>query len=268
MLNNKIYSVSKLSKITGVTIRTLHYYDKVGLLKPHRRIDNHYREYSQKHLSLLKQIIIYRELDFSLTQIKNLIYSKEFSFVEALSDQKKLLLKRQKKTQLIINSIEVTMNILVGEKNLELLFSDMPLSFNDELIKLKEDEDSYHSMLSSLGELTELEMKSSKKQTDDWAFNYKFMLPISIDSDKVQEQVKKHYFLLNSLFKKIHGGSFKGIGYEGYLILAEQTISNPVTKAVYENYQIGMAEHLYEAMIIFAEKELKVNIEQYRQVTI
>jgi len=268
MLDNKIYSVSKLSEITGVTIRTLHYYDKVGLLKPHRRIDNHYREYTQKHLSLLKQIIIYRALDFSLTQIKDLIYSKGFSFVEALSDQKKLLLKRQEETQLIINSIEVTMNILAGKKNLELLFSDMPLSFNDELIKLKEDEDSYHSMLSSLGELSEIEIELSKKQTDDWAFNYKLMLPISIDSDKVQDEVKKHYFIMNTLFKKLHGDSFKGIGYEGYLILAEQTLSNPVTKAVYENYQSGMAEHLYEAMIIFADRELKESIEQYRQVTI
>ncbi|NRD72920.1 MerR family transcriptional regulator [Shewanella sp. VB17] len=268
MLDNKIYSVSKLSAITGVTIRTLHYYDKVNLLKPHRRIDNHYREYTQKHLALLKQIIIYRELDFSLTQIKDLIYSNEFSFVQALSDQKKLLLKRQEETQLIINSIEVTMNVLAGEKNLELLFSDMPLSFNDKLITLKEDEDSYNSMLSSLGELSELEIESSKKQTDEWAFNYKLTLLIPIDSDEVQEQVNKHYFLMNSLFKKLHGDSFKGIGYEGYLILAEQTISNPVTKAVYDNYQSGMAEHLYEAMIIFADKELKGNIEQYRQVTI
>lgn len=268
MLDNKVYSVSKLSEITGVTIRTLHYYDKVGLLKPHRRIDNYYREYTQKHLALLKQILIYRELDFSLTQIKDLISSKEFNFVEALSNQKKLLLKRQEETQLIINSIEVTMNILAGEKNLELLFSDMPLSFNDKLMKLKEDEDSYNSILSSLGELSELELELSKKQTDEWAFNYKLMLPIPIDSDEVQEKVKNHYFLMNSLFKRLHGDSFKGIGYEGYLILAEQTISNPVTKAVYDNYQSGMAEHLYEAMIIFSDKELKGNIEQYRQVTI
>jgi DNA-binding transcriptional MerR regulator len=266
MLDNKIYSVSKLSTITGVTIRTLHYYDKVGLLKPHRRIDNHYREYTQKHLALLKQIIIYRELDFSLTQIKDLIYSKEFSFVQALSDQKKLLLKRQKETQLIINSIEVTMNILAGEKNLELLFSDMPESFKDELIKLKESKDTYYSIISSLGELSEFEIELSKKQTDDWAFNYKLMLPISINSAEVQEKVKKHYFLMNSLFKKLHGDSFKGIGYEGYLVLAEQTVSHSVTKAVYENYQCGMAEHLYEAMIIFADKELKGKIEQYRQV--
>jgi DNA-binding transcriptional MerR regulator len=163
MLDNKVYSVSKLSEITGVTIRTLHYYDNVGLLKPHRRIDNYYREYTQKHLALLKQILIYRELDFSLTQIKDLISSKEFNFVEALSNQKKLLLKRQEETQLIINSIEVTMNILAGEKNLELLFSDMPLSFNDKLMKLKEDEDSYNSILSSLGELSELELELSKK---------------------------------------------------------------------------------------------------------
>lgn len=264
MLNNKIYSVSKLSEITGVTIRTLHYYDKVDLLKPHRRVDNHYREYTQEHLALLKQIIIYRELDFSLAQIKSLIYAKELDFVQTLSNQKKLLLKRQEETQLIINSIEVTMNILAGEKNLELLFSDMPESFNEKLIKLKGDE-VFDSMLSSLGELSKVEIELSKKQTDDWAFDYKLMLSVSVNSEQVQEKIKAHYFLMNSFLKKIHGGSFKEIGYNGYLILADKTISEPITKGVYDNYQVGMAEHLYEAMIIFADKELKNNVEKYRQ---
>ena len=265
MLNNKIYSVSKLSEITGVTIRTLHYYDEVDLLKPHRRIDNHYREYTQEHLALLRQIIIYRELDFSLVQIKNLIYSKELSFVQALNDQKKLLLKRQKETQLIINSIEVTMNILAGEKNLELLFSDMPECFNEKLAQFKEDS-AFNTVLTSLGELSEIELALSKKQVDDWASNYKLMLTFSVNSDKIQEQVKEHYFLMNSLFKKIHGDSFQGIGYNGYLILSEKIIEDPMTNAVYEHYQVGMAEHLYEAMIIFADKDLKKNIKKYRQV--
>jgi len=266
MLNN-IYSVSKLSEITGVTIRTLHYYDKVGLLKPHRRVDNHYREYTQEHLVLLKQIIIYRELDFSLAQIKKLLYAKELDFVQTLSNQKKLLLKRQEETQLIINSIEVTMNILAGKKNLELLFSDMPEGFNEKLMKLKGD-DAFDSMLSSLGGLSKTEIELSKKQTDDWAFDYKLMLSVSVNSEKVQKKIEKHYFLMNSLFKKIHGDSFKGIGYNGYLILADKIMSEPMTKAVYDNYQVGMAEHLYEAMIIFSDKKLKNNIEEYKQLNI
>ena len=262
---NKTYSVSKLSEISGVTIRTLHYYDKVGLLKPHRRIDNHYREYTQDHLALLKQIIIYRELDFSLAQIKSLIYAKELDFVQTLSNQKKLLLKRQEETQLIINSIEVTMNTLAGEKNLELLFSDMPGGFTEKLMKHKGD-DAFDSMLSSLGGLSKIEIELSTKQTDEWALDYKLMLSVSVGSEKVQEKIKAHYLLMNSLFKKIHGDSFKGIGYSGYLILADKTISEPITKAVYENYQVGMAEHLYEAMIIFADKELKKNVEEYKKL--
>lgn len=264
---NKTYSVSKLSEITGVTIRTLHYYDKVGLLTPYRRTDNHYREYSQEHLALLKQIIIYRELDFSLAQIKDLIYAKEIDFLKTLSNQKKLLLKRQEETQLIINSIEVTMNILAGEKNLELLFSDMPKDFTEKLMKLKGD-DAFDSMLSSLAELSEKDIALSKKETDDWAFDYKSMLSNCVSSKKVQKKIKGHYILMNRLFKKMYGDSFKGIGYNGYLILADKTISEPITKAVYDNYQIGMAEHIYEAMIIFADKELTHNLDEYQQLEI
>ena len=116
-------------------------------------------------------------------------------------------------------------------------------------------------MLSSLGGLSPKEIELSKRQTDEWALDYKLMLTVSVNSEKVQEKVKAHYLLMNSLFKKIYGDSFKGIGYSGYLILADKTVSEPITKAVYDNYQIGMAEHLYEAMIIFADKELKKELE-------
>ena len=65
-----MYTVKQLSKLTGVTPRTLHYYDEIGLLKPSRTGDNGYRYYGEGPLLRLQQILLYRELDLPLAEIR------------------------------------------------------------------------------------------------------------------------------------------------------------------------------------------------------
>jgi DNA-binding transcriptional MerR regulator len=126
-LNNaKTYSVSQLSKLAGVSVRTLHYYDQIGLLVPVRRKDNGYREYHQKHLVLLQQILIYREIDFSIEETKKLLNAEDFDLIVALESQKSTLLKRQENTASMIKSIETTMNTLKEKRNREILFEGIP----------------------------------------------------------------------------------------------------------------------------------------------
>ena len=88
MADAKVYSVSQLSKLAGVSVKTLHYYDHKGLLVPMRQLDNGYLTYSQKHLVILQQILIYRALDFSIEAIKNLLNAKSQDLHQALLEQK------------------------------------------------------------------------------------------------------------------------------------------------------------------------------------
>ena len=65
--------ISEVAKLTGITVRTLHYYDEIGLLKPSEITEAGYRLYSREDLEILQQILFFRELDFPLSQIKELL---------------------------------------------------------------------------------------------------------------------------------------------------------------------------------------------------
>ena len=80
--------INEAAKLTGVTVRTLHYYDQIGLLRPETVTDTGYRLYGEKDLERLSQILFFRELDFSLAQIKDMLDSPSFDRKEALRAQK------------------------------------------------------------------------------------------------------------------------------------------------------------------------------------
>lgn len=98
------YSVNKLSKMSGVSARTLRYYDEIGLLHPVRVASSGYRIYGQNEVDTLQQILFYRELDFSLDEIKILLTAPDFDRAQAFSNHLTALHhKRERLDELIIN---------------------------------------------------------------------------------------------------------------------------------------------------------------------
>lgn len=102
------YSVKKLSKLAGISARTLHYYDQIGLLKPLIRTEAMYRFYGKKELLRLQQILFYKELDFSLKEICEIMDNPEFDLLVALSNHKVELKKRQNRIETLIDTIDKT----------------------------------------------------------------------------------------------------------------------------------------------------------------
>ncbi|QPK93629.1 MerR family transcriptional regulator [Actinomyces sp. zg-332] len=95
-------TVNEISKLTGVSIRTLQYYDKINLLSPSKYSKAGYRLYNDTDLELLQQILLFRELEFSLKDIRRIINSSNFDKEKALEQQIKLLsLKREHINNLI-----------------------------------------------------------------------------------------------------------------------------------------------------------------------
>lgn len=84
-------TVKEVSKLTGVSVRTLHYYDAIGLLEPIKITDAGYRMYDDTSLSRLQNILLFRELQFSLKEIKEILDSPNFNQEEAIAQQIKLL---------------------------------------------------------------------------------------------------------------------------------------------------------------------------------
>lgn len=84
-------TVKDVSKLTGVSVRTLHYYDAIGLLTPTKVTDAGYRMYDDTALSRLQSILLFRELQFSLKEIKEFLDSPDFNQEETIAQQIKLL---------------------------------------------------------------------------------------------------------------------------------------------------------------------------------
>ena len=98
-------SVKDVSKITGISVRTLHHYDEIGLLKPAKVTEAGYRLYDDGCLRRLHAILLLKELQFSLKDIKNILDAPGFDPMEALAQQIKLLeLQRQHLTDLIAHA--------------------------------------------------------------------------------------------------------------------------------------------------------------------
>ena len=109
-------TVKQLSKIAGVTPRTLHHYDEIGLLKPSRIGDNGYRYYGEEALLKLQQILFYRELDFPLDDIKKIMGHRDFDVVGALYSHKEALQKQAARLNRLLATVDNTINHLKGEK--------------------------------------------------------------------------------------------------------------------------------------------------------
>ncbi|MGI6366159.1 MAG: MerR family transcriptional regulator [Bacillota bacterium] len=100
------YTVQKLSRLAGVSARTLRYYDQIGLLKPTRLSSSGYRIYGQAEVDLLQQILFYRELDFSLEQIREIVSNPDFDPAVALREHRERLLEKRAQLDLLIANVE------------------------------------------------------------------------------------------------------------------------------------------------------------------
>lgn len=109
------YTVKKLATISGVSIRTLRFYDEIGLLKPAYYGDNNYRYYEDEQIFMLQQILFYRELNFSLPDIQSVITSDEFNKIDALLSHKKNLKKNIDQTKKLILTIDQTISHIRGK---------------------------------------------------------------------------------------------------------------------------------------------------------
>ena len=133
-----MYTVKQLAELAGVSVRTLHYYDEIDLLKPSEVGENGYRYYAEDALLRLQQILFYRELDLGLLQIKALLDHPDFDLVESLQMHRAALQTKIERLQTLVQTVDSTIMHLVGETDMskKQLFS----GFSEEKQKQYEEE--------------------------------------------------------------------------------------------------------------------------------
>lgn len=109
-------TVKEMSDLTGISVRTLHYYDEIGLLKPTRKSEAGYRLYDDKALETLQQILFFREFDIPLKEIKKVMENPAFDQKQILQVQREMLVVKKRRMERLIASID---DILRGENKMD-----------------------------------------------------------------------------------------------------------------------------------------------------
>lgn len=249
------YTVNHLAKLSGVSTRTLRYYDKIGLLKPLRVSSNGYRIYGQCEIDLLQQILFYRALDFSLEEIKHIIHSPSFNREQALQSHLSSLETRRNQIELLIGNVKRTISAMKGAAIMD--DQDKFEGFKKELIQ--ENEASYgHEIRSKYGEdiINASNAKLSQLPREQWD-----------QSKKLEEQIKL------KLIEAVKSGDTAGeaagnlcdlhsqwlhlfwpdgtYSKEAHISLAEGYVADDRFKAYYEAIIEGGAQFLRDALAIY-----------------
>lgn len=100
--------INEVAQVSGVTVRALHYYDEIGLLPPSEITEAGYRIYNNEALDTLQQILFFRELDFSLNDIKSIMTNPSYDRAEALNKHRELLLQKRNRLDELIHLVDIT----------------------------------------------------------------------------------------------------------------------------------------------------------------
>lgn len=165
-------TVKEVSERTGISVRTLHYYDEIGLLKPTEISEAGYRLYDDKALEVLQQILFFRELDVPLKEIKAVMENPELDRNQLLSSQKKILELKKERLERIIHSID---DILKGENKMDFeIFSkaDIEQVYNAVISNMSEE--AKESLIKEYGSMEQFEKHfmedmSSEQTQKNWA---------------------------------------------------------------------------------------------------
>jgi DNA-binding transcriptional MerR regulator len=246
------YTVKQLAKLAGISVRTLHYYDEVGLLKPSFVKMNGYRFYEEKELIKLQQILFFRELDFSLDKIKQIMESPEFDSVAALSDQKKLLELKKKRIEGLLQTISKTITAMKGGDFMS--NDDTYSAFNDPTYKKYKDEveerwgntDAYKQSKERVGKMSKADLDRVKAEGEAIARTTAELMVkgFSHDSAEVQKQVDLFYQHLHNFYDP-SPEMFRGLG--------QMYVDDPRFTKVYEDRAKGFAIFMRDAMAYYAD---------------
>ena len=256
----KNYGVKALAKLSGVSVRTLHYYDDIGLLKPKHRTEAGYRYYSEQELFRLQQILFYRELDFPLKKIAGLLKDPDFRLIDAMERHKTALLARKKRIDTLLATIDRTIHHLKEGtimSNPEMLYEGLPkevgTTYRKEAMDKygKEAVEQAETALLKMGKAGLNQLKQEQEQVADELFALRHESP---ESDKVQQLIARHYQIIRKFWGTSQSPDKQAEAYAG---LGDLYVSDDRFTMVNGVPQPEFTLFLQKAMKYFADTVLR-----------
>lgn len=258
-MESKKYGVKELANLSGVSIRTLHHYDKIGLLKPSSRTEAGYRYYEEKELLRLQQILFYKELDFPLKEIGLLLDDPDFDHVKALQQHRKALENRQKRISSLLETIDSTIDHLKTGTIMtdpEMLYEGLPKEMGTSYRQEAIDEYGEEVVSHAEQELMKLGKDGFKQlQADFEQLNQELFATRNepCESSTVQQLIARHYKIIRQFWGTSNSEDNQAEAYAG---LGTLYVNDPRFTKVNGKEEPEFAEFLKKAMEYYAKMEL------------
>lgn len=248
------YTVKKMAQLSGVSGRTLRYYDEIALLKPTRISSSGYRIYGKKEVDRLQQILYYRELELSLGDIKAILDQPNFNVEHALAEHYQRLLAEKDKISRLLENIAKTMKYYKGE----ITMSDKEkfAAFKEQ--KVAENEAKYGKEIRENYGESEVEQSNQKyldlteKEMEEMAVAQEQLfekLSLYLKQPLIKSPLAQEIFELHKKWLSYTSPTYSAEFHKG---LGAMYVADERFKAYYNSHEDGMAEALNEIIQHYA----------------
>ncbi|SCK39059.1 MerR family transcriptional regulator [Streptomyces sp. WMMB 322] len=248
------YSVGKVAGLAGVSVRTLHHYDEIGLLVPSERSHAGHRRYGDADLDRLQQILFYRELGFPLEEVAVLLDDPDADPREHLRRQHELLRSRIRRLQKMAAAVEHAMEArkmginLTPEEKFEVFGDNDPDQYAEETQQRWGDTEAYRESQRRTASYTKEDWLRIKEEGEEWGRRFAAQMDSGEgpQSEAAMDLAEEH--------RQQICRNFYECPYEMHTCLGEMYVADERFTAYYEAIKPGMAGHLRDAIVANAAR--------------
>lgn len=247
-------TVSQLARLAGVSVRTLHHYDEIGLLRPSGRSEAGYRLYEQPDLQRLQQVLFFKELGFPLEEISRIVRDPAFDLRAALHMQRRLLTERAVRVQALIGAVDAALaslekgTAMTKEEMFEVFGDFDPGKYEDEAHERWGNTDAYKESARRTKRYTKADWERIKAEADQIYRDLAAQLEAGArpTDPAVMDVAERHRAHIDRWFYPCSREMHRGLG--------ELYVNDPRFTATFERIGTGLAEFARDAFRANAER--------------
>lgn len=240
--------VKEVADLVGISVRTLHHYDEIGLLTPEETTEAGYRVYSYENLETLQQILFFKELGFPLKKIKEILNRPSFDRLEALEMQHKMLLEKKNRLEKMIMTVEKTIQHSKGEIHMTNQEKFEGFDFSHNPYEQEARERWGDKAVDEANEKAKNVTAFDQERFNEIYRNLAAIRHLSPDSKEAQEGIHEWYQFLNKL------GSYSLEMFKG---LGQMYVDDVRFTKNINQFGEGLAKFMCDAMAVYADKNKK-----------
>lgn len=236
----------EVADLIGISVRTLHHYDEIGLISPERTKDNEYRIYTTEDLAKLQQVLFFRKLGFKLSNIKKIINDPDYNQEEGLLMQKKMLLEERSQLSTMINTINLTLKEMNGEIEMTDKDKFKGLDFSSNPYEQEARERWGNTAVNRSNEnLKQMGAEEAERRFNEIMSDLAAVRHLDAGSEEAQIEIGKWYSFLNEV-GEYNPEMFK---YLGDMYVEDERFTKNIDK-----YGSGLADFMKRAMNEYYEQ--------------